>query len=854
MHHHHHQVPYVQATPPVPPPAVVRIDHQGDLKVDNMQTAGVSLHQGLSPSLWGSPAASRIPATTSSAPLTLSATTRGGSATAFMEGSVMEKKKDKMGLFNWVPRYMAISKPPSGGEGGHTGETPNILLWNLPPGTAAPGKPTDKQPDETISCPEEVVGVEPFQGKHKARFEVLVNENKQNIISTRSFMADSPAECVAWIAAFQAVSEYIDVVLDGELRVNGGEQGTQSPLPTDRIVQKIMSGTKKHPPASSQYTQDWAVNQIVEAVMNKRSLYGAVMAGLPAFFKAIDRNGDGVVTKDEFCEALKRLDLGLDGTQLNRVCVAMGCERPRQFGKIRYVDFLRTLRDVLQKTHAGKPRKREARPKPRAKATKRQGGAKKGAPKPAPEMSSRAKALELKKVTRQARIVARSIAQKKKVAEKKKAVKRTKRVTVRVPVATSTAAGARPAASVKPSARPSTVANAKALKPVLSTKESRAKRPHGGRQAAGGTAARRPAKKALSKSFQAPSSKAAKGGGAGGSIALFAFQEDIKRLKAELRTAKNAVAEGAGRVDTLKATLDRERKEFAAEMDQSYRAQKERDTYNAKNLDKLHSLYGGQIDKLKAVIDDQAHQLAGAREDVVQLTVALHGQDETGKRAKHRTAAVQNILSETKIVGNTVTTESVWIESMSRIEAQKVEAVDNERMMKKELVAANEALTNAIASNKYFAEKTNRSEKLVKELRQALKLSKEESKLLENERKRLTLENTELSNAIEKMDSIVYGHAHQAANKPRDDRVQMLERIEQQENVAALRLVQSMTNMVDDTLKRRGKPSKSRTNKSFSAYLGRGTTVRKKRKGGTKSKGSVGGTGRGGRVKRPMRA
>ena len=131
------------APPALPPPAVVRIDHQGDLKVDNMQTAGVSLHQGLSPSLWGSPAASRIPATTSSAPLTLS-------ATAFMEGSVMEKKKDKMGLFNWVPRYMAISKPPSGGEGGHTGETPNILLWNLPPGTAAPGKPTDKQPDETI--------------------------------------------------------------------------------------------------------------------------------------------------------------------------------------------------------------------------------------------------------------------------------------------------------------------------------------------------------------------------------------------------------------------------------------------------------------------------------------------------------------------------------------------------------------------------------------------------------------------------------------------------------------------------------------------------------------------------------
>ena len=38
----------------------------------------------------------------------------------------------------------------------------------------------------------------------------------------------------------------------------------------------------------------------------------------------------------------------------------------------------------------------------------------------------------------------------------------------------------------------------------------------------------------------------------------------------------------------------------------------------------------------------------------------------------------------------------------------------------------------------------------------ALKLSKEESRLLETERKRLTVENAELNNAIEKMDRVSY--------------------------------------------------------------------------------------------------
>ena len=93
---------------------------------------------------------------------------------------------------------------------------------------------------------------------------------------------------------------------------------------------------------------------------------------------------------------------------------------------------------------------------------------------------------------------------------------------------------------------------------------------------------------------------------------------------------------------------------------------------------------------------------------------------------------------------------------------------------------------------------------------QALKLSKEESRLLENERKRLTIENVELNNAIEKMDRVVYGNSggsftnnstlygikENIISKHEDDDTLDVNNMD----VDALKLVQSMTNVVDDTL------------------------------------------------------
>jgi hypothetical protein len=158
----------------------------------------------------------------------------------------------------------------------------------------------------------------------------------------------------------------------------------------------------------------------------------------------------------------------------------------------------------------------------------------------------------------------------------------------------------------------------------------------------------------------------------------------------------------------------------------------------------------------------------------------------------------------------TPTNESIWVERISLYENKMVEAQDNERMMRHELIEANKALEKAVETNTNTIQKYTSSKKLIGELKMALKLSKEESRLLENERKRLTIENVELNNAIEKMDRVVYGNSggsftnnstlygikENIISKHEDDDTLDVNNMD----VDALKLVQSMTNVVDDTL------------------------------------------------------
>ena len=63
------------------------------------------------------------------------------------------------------------------------------------------------------------------------------------------------------------------------------------------------------------------------------------------------------------------------------------------------------------------------------------------------------------------------------------------------------------------------------------------------------------------------------------------------------------------------------------------------------------------------------------------------------------------------------TNESIWVERISLYENKMVEAQDNERMMRHELIEANKALEKAVETNTNTIQKYTSSKKLIGELK-----------------------------------------------------------------------------------------------------------------------------------------
>ena len=123
----------------IEPSTVINISASGDIitntpnnrnSKDNNNNINASIHAGLSPSLWGSPATTTT--TNNIDNKTLSINGRNNSITMnkttnsinvntiaskinnnnnniFQEGSLMEKKVDDLGLYTWEPRYMLLN-------------------------------------------------------------------------------------------------------------------------------------------------------------------------------------------------------------------------------------------------------------------------------------------------------------------------------------------------------------------------------------------------------------------------------------------------------------------------------------------------------------------------------------------------------------------------------------------------------------------------------------------------------------------------------------------------------------------------------------------------------------------------
>ena len=67
--------------------------------------------------------------------------------------------------------------------------------------------------------------------------------------------------------------------------------------------------------------------------------------------------------------------------------------------------------------------------------------------------------------------------------------------------------------------------------------------------------------------------------------------------------------------------------------------QASRDESNARNLDKLHAMYGKQIEKLRSMLHHEGTQLASAREEIAELTVSLQNASAQGVRVELPIAA-----------------------------------------------------------------------------------------------------------------------------------------------------------------------------------------------------------------------
>jgi len=182
-------------------------------------------------------------------------------------------------------------------------------------------------------------------------------------------------------------------------------------------------------------------------------------------------------------------------------------------------------------------------------------------------------------------------------------------------------------------------------------------------------------------------------------------------------------------------------------------------------------MYGKQIDKLRTMLEAEGDQLADAREDIAEMTMKLqvaasHGVDVHNlvatDRSRKRTETNSTTSSSTKAALQGAA-DLILLERLSVVEEELANATDRLQSLMSENVIIKQQTTTAIDAMNVANTKSSKNESLVNELRRALMLSKEESKILESERQRLMRENTTLTRAVEKMDKMVYGKTKDTA-------------------------------------------------------------------------------------------
>ena len=177
--------------------------------------------------------------------------------------------------------------------------------------------------------------------------------------------------------------------------------------------------------------------------------------------------------------------------------------------------------------------------------------------------------------------------------------------------------------------------------------------------------------------------------------------------------------------------------------------QSDRDEENAKNLDKLHVMYGKQIDKLRTMLEAEGNQLANAREEIADLTLSMPmgdgggGGGGGGRINGIRGTSTRPQQSTSKAIQGAA--DLILLERLANVEEDYENAKDQVLLLVEEKKIIHLNMDKIRKENAAMNERMKHAETLVKELRRALALSKEESTILESERQRLMKENVVLT-------------------------------------------------------------------------------------------------------------
>ena len=756
-----------------------------------MEEAPVSRHHGPGPEAWAAPVRESNASSSNSSPLS--------KTLVRCEGFVAERctrgGNGEQVLLAWEERYILLDPIES-----------TLSKWNLVRGKVYVSRP-ESDPDVVYAI-KDIVKVSAAVGGNPNRFALHL-EKQDRREDVLSFMADTPEDAKRWINAAKmtlALKETL-VLAHEEKKVENLKSKVADEVLAGPLRAKADARSEVKAPVVSEF-----LTALSSLTANDANVCRAVLYGLPAFLGALDASGTGYVQANELQEALSSVLPSMSGFNFLEMCEALVVGSGECITGVPFVALLAKMKGIasaalgesnteeMQNSSARESKIRRAGgsisrllgdatlQKSKAPATsrknglngggrsaavssKRRGSRKGNAPKSVGAMKGKNKSKS------QLSASPRSLAP--------PAAPSLKQVKVKIPSATrerSEGGGGNQGAgyrSVK--SLPGEILRKKKLNTSVSKRSARI--------APRRTSYTRPWAKSSSQSshrLKARGHHNVKTASRSG-MRQTAKQNSLKTNKSEslaaeegkaLRKALNAArkvlaAETRARIAAEKAA-DNVRNARKREVDMLKRDQFNREKGNASSLEKLHALYGMQIQKLQMLLRKEGKQLSEARQEICDLSISLQqaaiqgAHVDLGRRNRQTSdeknshdflSGMETSMADTAsyVAAEKGAADLLLLEKLASVEEELANAKDDLKILRNESAVLKPEMQKMKEENGELHSRVAKLVVMESELRQALAVSKEESSLLERERLRLMAENSKLTKAIEKMDKMVFG-------------------------------------------------------------------------------------------------